>query len=129
MSMRDRNSQKSQRARARPPRQQFGDISPAVSQHPLGLTDDAVFLRCPAAFLHRRVQMVVPSLADLLPVATVHVFGDERPTLGAELLHQVDDLQRKCSGERGNGYWGVLLLPVRLRPPSSVSFITSGFSL
>lgn len=88
------------RQRARPPRQQLGDIRPAVSQHSLGLTDDAVFFRCPAAFLHRRVQVVVPSLADLLPVTTVHVFGDERPTLGAKLLHQVNNLQRKCSGEK-----------------------------
>lgn len=65
--------------------------------------------------------MVVPSLADLLPVTTVHVFGDERPTLGAKLLHQVNNLQRKCSGEKGNGYLGVLLLPFRLWPPNSVS--------
>lgn len=80
---------------ARPPRQEFGDVGPAVSQHPLGLTDDEVFLSCPAALLHGGVQVVVPPLTDLLPVAAVQVFGDERPALGAKLLHQIDDLQRE----------------------------------
>lgn len=43
----------------------------------------------------------MPALPDLLPVTTVHVFGDERPALGAKLLHQVNDLQRERSGEKG----------------------------
>lgn len=78
-----------------PAGQQFGDVGPAVSQQPVGLTDDAVLLQRPAALLHRRVQVVVPAFAALLPVTTVQVFGNERPALHAVLLNKVNDLHRK----------------------------------
>ena len=50
-----------------PAREQFGHVGPAVSQPSMDLTDDVVLTQRPAALLHRRVQVVVPALAALLP--------------------------------------------------------------
>ena len=58
-----------------PAGQQFGDVGPAVSQQPVGLTDDAVLLWRPAALLHRWVQVVVPALAALLADTPLKVLG------------------------------------------------------
>lgn len=78
-----------------PAGQQFGDVGPAVSQLSVGLTDDVVLVQHPLALLHRRVQVVVPALAALLPVTTLQVFGDERPALHAVLLNEINGLHRK----------------------------------
>lgn len=78
-----------------PAGQEFGDVGPAVSQQSVDLTDDTVLLQRPAALLHRRVQVVVPALAALLPVTTVQVFGNKRPALHTVLLNQINDLHRK----------------------------------
>lgn len=78
-----------------PARQHFGDVGPAVSQESVGLTDDAVFLQSPAALLHHGIEVVVPSLAALLPVPTVQVFGDERPALHTVFMDQLYHLHRK----------------------------------
>lgn len=61
----------------------------------MGLTDDQILLPRPAALLHRRVQVVVPALATLLPATTAQVFGDKRPALHTVLMDQRDQLHRK----------------------------------
>lgn len=78
-----------------PAGQQLGDDGPAVPQLPLGLPDDEVLLQRPAALAHRRVQVLVPALATLLPAATLHSGGDERPVPGAILQDQSHKLHRK----------------------------------
>lgn len=75
-----------------PPRQHLGDLSPAVAQHLVGLTDDAVLLLSPAGLLYLRVQVVVPALTALLPQPALQVLGNKGPMLCAVLLDQLDDL-------------------------------------
>lgn len=80
-----------------PPWQHLGDLSPAVAQHFMGLTDDPIFLLCPAGLLHLRVEMVVPALTTLLPETALQVLGNECPLFCAVLLDQLNDLKENSS--------------------------------
>lgn len=103
LSVLNRSNQTGLTVNSAPPRpplhlpagQQLGHVGPAVSQESVGLTDDAVFLQSPAALLHHGIEVVVPSLAALLPVPTVQVLGDERPALHAVFMDQFYHLPRK----------------------------------
>lgn len=50
-----------------PPRQQLGNLCPAIPQDLVGLKYDAILLLCPRGLLHFRVQVVMPALPALLP--------------------------------------------------------------
>ena len=50
-------------------RQQFGDFAPAVPKVPLRVDQDAVFFVGPLTFDYRRIEMIEPALAALLPEA------------------------------------------------------------
>lgn len=56
------------------------------------LVDDVILLVGPGTLLDGRVQVVMPSLPALLPDAPLQVLGDQGPSFGTVLLHQLDDL-------------------------------------
>lgn len=78
-----------------PSRQHLGNLGPAVAQHLVGLTDDAVLLLGPAGLFHLGVEVVVPALTTLLSQTALQVLGNQCPLLGAVLLNQLDDLGNK----------------------------------
>lgn len=84
-----------------PPRQHLGDLGPAVAEHLVGLTDDAVLLLRPAGLLYLGVEVVMPALTALLPQPALQVLGDQRPLLRAVLLDQLDDLGKGLCEAKG----------------------------
>lgn len=81
-----------------PSGEQLGDLSPAVSQHAVGLVDNEVFLFCPGGLLHIRVEVVVPAFPALLPQPALQVLGHNSPLLVAIPVHQVYHLWRGMQG-------------------------------
>lgn len=84
-----------------PPWQHLGNLGPAVAEHLVGLTDDAVLLLSPAGLLHLGVEVVVPALTALLPQPALQVLGNQCPLLRAVLLDQLDDLGKGLCEARG----------------------------
>lgn len=60
-----------------PPREELGDLCPAVAQPFVGLVDDSVLLLSPRRLLDLRVEVIVPSLTALLPNPSLEVLGDD----------------------------------------------------
>lgn len=78
-----------------PSRQQFGNLSPAVSQHAVRFVNDQILLCGPGGLLHVRVEVVVPALATLLPQSPLQVFGHHSPLFITVFIHQLDHLHRE----------------------------------
>lgn len=76
-----------------PSRKELGDLCPAVAEPFVGLIDDSVLFLSPRRLLDFWVEVIVPSFAALLPNPSLEVLGNDRPTFGAVLLYQVDDLR------------------------------------
>lgn len=77
-----------------PSRKNLGDLCPAVAEAFVGLVDDSVLLLSPGGLLHLWVKVVVPPFTALLSNPPLEVFGDHRPTLGAILVYQVNNLHK-----------------------------------
>lgn len=77
-----------------PSRKELGDLCPTVAEPFVGLIDDSVLFLSPRRLLDFWVEVIVPSLTALLPNPSLEVLGDYRPTFGAVLLHQVNDLHK-----------------------------------
>mmetsp|Transcript_9035 Transcript_9035/g.20724 ORF Transcript_9035/g.20724 Transcript_9035/m.20724 type:complete len:273 (-) Transcript_9035:226-1044(-) len=73
----------------RPPRQQLRDLRPLVVELRVRLDDRRVLLGGPPLLAHVGVEVVVPSLPDLLPRPPRHVGRQRRPRLDAKAGHQV----------------------------------------
>lgn len=78
-----------------PSGEQFGNLSPAVSQQAVSLVDDEVLLGRPRGFLHIGIEVVVPSLSALLPQSALQLLGDHRPLLVAVEIDELYHLRDK----------------------------------
>lgn len=72
--------------------QQLCNLGPLIAPLLVCLVDDVILLVGPGTLLDGRVQVVMPSLPALLPDAPLQVLGDQGPSFGTVLLHQLDDL-------------------------------------
>ena len=74
----------------RPAWDQFCNLCPLVSPLFVRVVDNSILLVRPGRLLDVRVQVVVPALPTLLPDPTLQLLGDQSPTLGSVLPHQLD---------------------------------------
>ena len=58
----------------------------------MSAVDNPILLFCPRRLLDLRIEVVVPTLAALLPDSALQVFGDQGPTFRAVLSHQLNDM-------------------------------------
>lgn len=72
-----------------PPRYQFCYLGPLIPPLLMRVVDNAILFLRPRSLLYLRIQMVVPSLAALLPYATFQVLGNQCPAFGAILSDEV----------------------------------------
>lgn len=91
------------RAPDSPPREQLGDLGPAVSQQAVGLVDDEVLLGRPRGLLHVGIEVVVPAFSALLAQPALQVPGHYGPLLVAITIYQLYDLNN-AGGREHLGY-------------------------
>ena len=84
----------------------LGDLCPSVAEDLVGLEDGAVLEVRPGRLADVRIEVVVPSLAALLPDASGQVRRDERPALRAVLAHETQDSGILLLGGGGAGGLG-----------------------
>ena len=77
-----------------PPREQLGDLSPAVSEQAVSLVDDEVLLCCPRRLLHIGIEVVVPTLSTLLPQSALQMLGYHGPLFVAVEIYKLYDLRK-----------------------------------
>ena len=70
-------------------REELGDLRPLVADADLGIEEDLVLLVRPRVTRQRRVELVVPPLAALFPIAVYHLRCDESPLLRAVLHDEI----------------------------------------
>ena len=79
---------------------EFGDLGPLVAPLLVSVVDDPVLLVSPGGFLDLWVEMVVPSLAALLPDSSLQVFGNQSPSLRPVLPHEFNNFLVLLFGPR-----------------------------
>lgn len=104
-----------------PPREQLGDLGPAVSQQAVGLVDDKVLLSRPRGLLHIGVEVVVPAFSALLAQPALQVTGHYGPLLVAITIYQLYDLNN--AGVREHLGYNSARCPLNQSAESSSSFI------